>query len=54
VHASGPPEKVITTEHVEAVYGVRVAISAASGRPRITPLSRRNLQPKPVAPETDP
>ena len=54
VHAAGVPEDVLTTEHVEAVYGVRVHITHGSGRPRITPISRRNLLPKPVTPEASP
>jgi len=52
VHAAGAPADVITADHVEAVYGVRVAISATSGGPRITPLSRRLHTQQPVAPET--
>jgi len=57
VHAFGTPAEVITADHVEAVYGIRVAINDADGRPRITPLSRRRARvpapaPIPVAPES--
>lgn len=59
VHAAGPPGDVITADHVEAVYGIRVAVIDTAGRPRITPWSRRHPQmpvPEtiPVAPETCP
>jgi iron complex transport system ATP-binding protein len=58
-HAAGPPGDVITADHVEAVYGIRVAVIDTAGRPRITPWSRRHPQmpvPEtiPVAPETCP
>ena len=59
VHAAGPPGDVITADHVEAVYGIRVAVIDTAGRPRITPWSRRHPQmpvPEtiPVAPATCP
>ena len=44
IHAAGAPGDVITVDHVEAVYGVRVAVVDCAGRPRITPVSRRHPQ----------
>jgi iron complex transport system ATP-binding protein len=48
IHAAGAPGEVITVDHVEAVYDVRVAVVESAGRPRITPVSRRHPQAHPA------
>ncbi len=43
IRADGPPEQVITATTIRQVYGVTVLVEASGdGRPRVSPLSRRD------------
>ncbi|WP_322893446.1 MULTISPECIES: ABC transporter ATP-binding protein [unclassified Yoonia] len=54
LHAAGPPDQVLTTTMVRAVFGLAcsIMIDPASGRPMMLPHSRHDPQP-PITTRTD-
>jgi iron complex transport system ATP-binding protein len=54
VHVSGPPERVLTEDNVQAVFGLqsRILTDPTSGRPIMLPIGRHRMLDDPALPRT--